>query len=302
MTLRQLLQEGEQTLKNAGVEDAGTDAWYLLSYITGMTRGQYLLHSEEPAERVLAVVKKTALHRKDIQVTDAQSLSDSYRTLVSRRAQRIPLQHLTGTQEFMGQEFLVSPDVLIPRQDTENLVEEVLHWTKQHAQTSCKVLDLCTGSGCIAVSLALLNETAVVTGSDLSEEALTMASKNAANLGAEVQFVQGDLFENIRETYDIIVSNPPYIAAKVIETLMPEVRDHEPLCALDGGSDGLDFYRRIITEAPNHLCPGGRLFFEIGYDQGRAVQSLLQEAGFSQIECKKDLAGLDRIVSGTWNP
>lgn len=302
MTLRQLLQEGEQTLKNAGVEDAGTDAWYLLSYITGMTRGQYLLHCEEPAEQVLAVAKKVTLHRENTHETDVHSSIDNYRKLVSRRAQRIPLQHLTGTQEFMGLEFLVSPDVLIPRQDTENLVEEVLLWLKQHAQSSCKVLDLCTGSGCIAVSLALLNEAAVVTGSDFSEAALTMAAKNAANLKAGVQFVQGDLFENIRETYDVIVSNPPYIAAKVIETLMPEVRDHEPLCALDGGSDGLDFYRRIIREAPNHLRPGGRLFFEIGYDQGRIVKSLLQEAGFSQVVCKKDLAGLDRIVSGTWNP
>lgn len=302
MTLRQLLQEGEQTLKNAGVEDAGTDAWYLLSYITGMTRGQYLLHCEEPAEQVLAVAKKVTLHRENTHETDVHSSIDNYRKLVSRRAQRIPLQHLTGTQEFMGLEFLVSPDVLIPRQDTENLVEEVLLWMKQHAQSSCKVLDLCTGSGCIAVSLALLNEAAVVTGSDFSEAALTMAAKNAANLKAGVQFVQGDLFENIRETYDVIVSNPPYIAAKVIETLMPEVRDHEPLCALDGGSDGLDFYRRIIREAPNHLRPGGRLFFEIGYDQGRIVKSLLQEAGFSQVVCKKDLAGLDRIVSGTWNP
>lgn len=275
MTFRQLLMKGENTLVEAGIEDAGIDAWYLLSHVTGMTRSQYFLHCNEEIDESIK----------------------NYESLIEKRATHIPLQHLTGSQEFMGFPFLVSPDVLIPRQDTETLVEEILSKCDKDKK-SRKVLDMCTGSGCIAISLALLNEGFSVTASDLSEVALHIAKKNALQLQAQVDFVQGDLFENIDGKYDIIVSNPPYIASQVIETLMPEVKDHEPMSALDGGSDGLDFYKRIAREAPKYLTEGGSLFLEIGHDQGEAVVKLLENAGFLEVECKKDLAGLDRIVFG----
>ncbi len=282
MTLAALLSQGEGILRDAGIGETKTDAWYLLSAAADLSRAQYLLRCREE------------LGENDREWTKA------YLELVRRRAQRIPLQHLTGTQEFMGFEFVVTPQVLIPRQDTEILVEEALQAAKL-LKRPARILDLCTGSGCVAVSLKLLAEQAQVTAGDVSGEALAVAKKNAALLNAQVTFVQSDLFAGIDGVFDIIVSNPPYIPTAEIGMLMPEVRDYEPALALDGGADGLEFYRRIIREAPSYLNREGTLLLEIGCLQAEAVTRLLLESGFSDVQCKKDLAGLDRVVQGRYD-
>ena len=198
-----------------------------------------------------------------------------YEAALKKRAGHIPLQHITGEQEFMGLPFLVNADVLIPRQDTEILVEEAL----KKAKPGMRVLDLCTGSGCIIA-------------------ALCVAKKNAGRNGVSPVFVQGDLFEPVKGTFDLIVSNPPYIPTAEIEKLMPEVREHEPLLALDGKEDGLVFYKRIIEEGYPYLKPGGFLMFEIGCDQGKEVSARMEQAGYQDVKIIKDLAGLDRVVIG----
>lgn len=215
--------------------------------------------------------------------------------MILKRGERIPLQHLTGVTEFMGLSFHVNEHVLSPRQDTECLVEEVLKVSEGKS-----VLDMCTGSGCIAISITKLGSPAAVTAVDISKEALQVARQNAEENEADIHFVESNLFEVFEKSeqkFDVIVSNPPYIESEVIETLMPEVRDHEPRIALDGEADGLFFYRKIIQNAGTYLSGGGRIFFEIGYNQKEAVEKLLCEQGFTEIECKKDLAGHDRVVS-----
>ena len=177
-------------------------------------------------------------------------------------------------------------------------MEKIREREEEH---TCRVLDLCTGSGCIGISVKLLCPEAEVTLADVSEGALDVAKKNAWNLGASVRLVQGDLFENVQGTYDYILSNPPYIPSQVIEELMPEVRDYEPRLALDGTGDGLYFYRKIIAQAGDYLKPEGLLAFEIGYDQGEAVSSLMKTQGYTQVHVFKDLAGLDRVVTGRKN-
>ena len=257
------------------IEDADNDAWLLFSYVTHISRAMFL------AERRA---------RMD------QAALDVYETLLMRRAAHIPLQHLTGEQEFMGFPFHVNAHVLVPRQDTEILVEEALKVVK----AGDHVLDLCTGSGCIAVSLWKLCAGLSVDAADLSAEALAVAKENAETLGAEVAFFQGDLFEAVagRTRYDCIVSNPPYIRTEVIHTLSEEVRAHEPYQALDGKEDGLYFYREIIRNAGDYLKPGGHLLFEIGYDQAKDVSMLMQAQDYEEIEVIRDLAGLDRVVRG----
>lgn len=272
MTFRELLTEGKSTLTACGIEDAELDAWLLLEYISHMNRAGFFLRQQEE-------VSEEDIHR--------------YRDLIRQRGSHIPVQHLTGTQEFMGLEFIVSPDVLVPRQDTELLVEKLLPLVADK-----RVLDICTGSGCIAISLEKLGEPERVDATDISEKALDIARKNAEKLEADVTFYQGDLLENISEKYDIIVSNPPYIATEVVCGLMPEVREHEPLLALDGGRDGLMLYHRLLEQVPSHLEPGGIFAVEIGYDQGRAVSSLFMEHGFEKVECYQDLCGNDRVVMG----
>ena len=262
-----------QNLEKMNILDAALDSRYLLEYVTGQNNGWLFLHGSESAEQ------------KEIA---------AYTDLIKKRARHIPLQHLTGVQEFMGLSFYVNEHVLVPRQDTECLVEMVLPITENK-----KILDMCTGSGCIAISLAVLGKAKECTAVDLSDAALEVAKKNARINRADVKYVQSDLFEKIDDTYDIIVSNPPYIPQDVIEGLMEEVREHEPMQALDGGADGLDFYRKIIQGAKEHLCGGGQLFFEIGYDQGEAVQRLMEQAGYREVECVQGFAGLDRVVFGT---
>lgn len=268
-----VLKEGEAYLREHAIEDAQTDAWLLMEYVTGISRALFL------AER-------TSVMKED----DRQR----YEKLLYERGRRIPLQHLTGTQEFMGFSFLVNEHVLIPRQDTEILVEETL----RHLRAGMRVLDLCTGSGCIAISLAKLCPGISVDAADISQEALSTAGRNADRLGVDIRLIHSDLFEGISDVYDVIVSNPPYIRTGVIETLSEEVRLHEPHLALDGMADGLYFYRKIIRESAAHLKENGMLLFEIGHDQAAEVTELLREKGYQEIQTLQDLAGLDRVVKG----
>ena len=226
---------------------------------------------------------------RDMEVSD--EIKDRYRSLIHMRKEHIPLQHITGTQEFMGFDFFVNENVLVPRQDTECLVENVLPFA--HGK---KILDMCTGSGCIIISLKKLEETAECTGADISKKALEVAQKNAASNEAEVYFKESDMFEKINGKYDIIVSNPPYIRPDVIKTLEPEVREHDPMLALDGGEDGLMFYRILAKEGKKHLAGPGMMFMEIGHDQGRAVKEIFENEGFKEVVVKKDLCENDRVV------
>ena len=264
-----------ELLAAAGVPDAEVDAWYLFEHVTKLSRATYYLRSEE-------------------ELPEAQQ--EELEKLLKHRSKRIPLQYITGSQEFMGYSFLVSPATLIPRQDTEVLVEEV----SRVADGKC-VLDLCTGTGCILLSLAKLCRLKRAVGTDISAEAIETAKKNAKRLEADAEFFCGDLYAAVPEgeRFDIIVSNPPYIPSAVIESLMPEVREYEPMSALDGDTDGLKFYREIIKNAKKYLTKNGQIFFEIGCEQGADVSALLCEAGFVNIRIIKDLAGLDRVVCAT---
>ena len=275
MTLREAYEYGQEKLKNAGISDAAVDAWYLLEFATGLSRAEYFLRMNEEM---------------------APEEEAKYREYIERREKRIPLQHITGTQEFMGLEFAVNEHVLVPRQDTEVLVETVL----DDLQPGMDVLDMCTGSGCILLSLMKLGKEVCGTGVDISEEALDVARGNAEKLDVKATFLQSNLFEKVEGTYDVIVSNPPYIKTSVIEELEAEVRLHDPILALDGKEDGLYFYRRIIGESVKFLKEKGKLYFEIGHDQGVDVKQLMEEAGFSYVTVKKDLAGLDRVVFGVY--
>lgn len=212
--------------------------------------------------------------------------------MIRKRSERIPCQYLIGSTEFMGLTFKVNPSVLIPRQDTETLVEEVIRIIPSEA----KVLDMCTGSGCIGISVKCFLHNVDMTLSDISEEALRVAEENAELQGVEVRTVCSDLFENIDGRFDVILSNPPYVTDEEYASLMPEVRDYEPRLALTAGQDGLDIYRRIAKEAPSHLNAEGWLIMEIGCSQADAVRALLEAEEFEDIRIVKDLAGLDRVV------
>ncbi len=270
LTYEELLKIGENELLMSDISDANIDAWYLLEYVTGMSRAAFFL---KRAENI------------------SQKEENEYREVINKRKKHIPLQHITGTQEFMGFDFWVNENVLVPRQDTECLVENVLPYAYGK-----KILDMCTGSGCIIISLKKFEETAECTGVDISEKALEIALKNARSNEADVSFIKSDMFKNIMEKYDIIVSNPPYIRPDVIKTLEPEVREHDPMLALDGGEDGLRFYRILAEEGKKHLARPGRIFMEIGYDQGKAVKEIFENEGFKEVVVKKDLCENDRVV------
>lgn len=274
MTYSELMADGVKQLTEAGFEEARTDARVLLFHACGMDFMTFLRDGSLPVP-----AEKEAC----------------FREMLHRRKGHVPVQYITGEQEFCGLRFCVQPGVLIPRPETELLAEAV--FTDAAGK---RVLDMCTGSGCIAVTVAKLGNPSFVAASDYSGEALAVAKKNAELLDADVKFFQGDLFEHVEGTYDIIVSNPPYIKSKVIEELMPEVREFEPRLALDGRSDGLLFYRRIGAEAKTYLTSGGRLMFEIGHDQGETVPEILSAEGYVSIEVKKDYAGLDRMVFAVW--
>lgn len=282
MKYRDLYSQGIEKLSSENIPDAKVDARILLEYACKTDRNALFLHG-------------------DMEVKDEDE--KTYLELLSKRIMHIPLQYLTGEQEFMGLTYKVNESVLIPRQDTECLVEIVL----KHLHDGMRILDMCTGSGCILISLLHYSNDCEGVGVDLSEEALNVARDNAERLSnngisdkMNVNFVHSDLFENIDGNFDIIVSNPPYIKTEVIKGLMPEVREYEPMMALDGMEDGLYFYRKIISSAKEHLSRGGQLFFEIGYDQGQEVSDLMRKEGYTDVEVLKDLAGLDRVVYGTF--
>ncbi|MCD8151856.1 MAG: peptide chain release factor N(5)-glutamine methyltransferase [Clostridiales bacterium] len=284
MTYREIRTWAAERLRAAGVENESAESGFLMEYACGMSLGSYLLR---PVEEI------------------PECSAAKYRELVGQRCRRIPLQHLTGVQEFMGLPFEVNEHVLIPRQDTELLAEQALEilrgWTAAEDAAQIqnpRVLDLCTGSGCIAVSLKTLCPQAAVYASDVSREALAVAQRNAAANHADVQFTESNLFSGISGAFHMIVSNPPYIPRGEIPSLMPEVRDHEPMLALDGEEDGLEYYRRIARECRDFLLPGGWLLFEIGWNQGDDVAELMRENSFSGVEVIPDLAELDRVVRG----
>lgn len=273
MTYKKDLEKGTEILKNAGIAECGRDAELLLLYVTGKDRTFLLTYG-------------------DSEEMDSRD-EDEYLVLLGKRAEHIPLQLLTGETDFMGLRFFVSEDVLIPRIDTEFLVEEALI----HINDGADVLDMCTGSGCILLSLMKYKNDINGVGADISEHALNLARKNAESLGiTNARFVHSDLFTDIQGKYDHILCNPPYIRSGEIGSLMEEVRLHEPVNALDGGEDGLIFYRRIAEDARDHLAGGGSMIFEIGYDQGDEVSGILKEAGYGHIEVLKDYSGNERVV------
>ncbi len=280
MTYRECYEQGCRTLQAAGIEEAALDARLLLEAVCGTDRNDLLVHGEQPV---------------------APEAEEKYLNWIRQRAEHIPLQQLTGEQGFMGLTFSVNEHVLIPRQDTEILVEEVL----KELHDGMRVLDMCTGSGCILLSLLHYSNDCEGLGVDLSAEALEVAGRNVLKVltpekAEHAHFLQSDLFEKVEGKFEIIVSNPPYIASAEVEKLMPEVRDHEPRMALDGTEDGLYFYRRIIEKAGKHLVSSGMLFFEIGYDQGQAVSELMRTEGYCDVQVVQDYAGLDRVVFGTY--
>ncbi len=273
ITIRELLKEGSKRLALSGVEEADVDARLLLFHVLNVNSAAfYMIMNNEAEETILC----------------------RYYELIDKRCTHYPLQYIIGTTEFMGISFKVDENVLIPRFDTEILVEEVLKLNLDKK----KILDMCTGSGCIAISIKkLLKGSADVTGVDISEGALKVAKYNAKMNDAEVSFIKSDLFENVNERYDVIVSNPPYIRTEVINGLMEEVKSHEPFMALDGKEDGLFFYKNIIKNSPFFMKKDAVIAFEIGYDQADSVKDIMKD-DFYDIRVVKDFAGLDRVVMG----
>lgn len=274
MTYREAVALGEKILTTAGITDVKTDAWMLLEMAAKIDRNYYYMHMND-------------------EITKEQL--EEYEWVLKKRAEHIPLQYIVGETEFMGLTFKVNSSVLIPRQDTETLVEEAL----KVAKPGMRVLDMCTGSGCIIISIVHHGKELEGFASDISRHAVNVAKENAKLNQVAVSFETGDLFDHIKGKYDIIVSNPPYIRTEEIAKLMPEVQNFEPYDALDGKEDGLFFYRRIVEEAGSYLNPGGYLMFEIGHDQGMDVSDLMKHAGFQNVSVMKDLAGNDRVVTGS---
>ncbi|MCI9526509.1 MAG: peptide chain release factor N(5)-glutamine methyltransferase [Lachnospiraceae bacterium] len=272
MTFESALEYGKGILQDADVADCELDAWYLMEYACKIDKSWYYMNSKDEMESGKFL---------------------EYELLLKKRAERVPLQYITGSQEFMGLEFKINSHVLIPRQDTETLVEEAL----KVLEPGMSVLDLCTGSGCVIISL-LRQKRLFGTASDISKQALLIAKENARNNRVDVQLVRSNLFQNIIGRYDMIIANPPYIPTEAIASLMPEVKNFEPVEALDGGEDGLDFYRQIVKESGQFLKSNGYLCLEIGHDQGGRVAFLMEENGYRNVKVIKDLAGNARVVRG----
>lgn len=273
MNYRETYEFGCLNLKAADISDYNIDARLLLEHCLGTTYNDLFINgTKEVSEEKLA----------------------EYKTLIEKRAKHIPLQHLTNSQMFMGLDFFVTPDVLVPRADTETLVEEAM----KHVHDGMRILDMCTGSGCILLSLLHFSNDCEGIGADISEKALAVAKENASRLGIEASFVKSDLFENVEGTFDVFVSNPPYIRTCEIEELMPEVRDHDPFIALDGHASGIYFYEKIVARLPEFLNRGAYVAFEIGNDQGKEVSALLERSGFYDVNVINDLCGNPRVVEG----
>lgn len=292
LLVKEMLTMGEKQLMDSDIADATRDCKILYCYMMDIPFSKIILEYQEVLQ---------------------DRLCDKYFELIDRRSKGEPVQYIMGSQEFMGLEFIVNENVLIPRQDTETLVEDALEiintGTLRGEDMDIKrkewdILDLCTGSGAIGVSLARIANKVNVTCSDISEGAIKVAKENAQKHGVakSVKFEQGDLFKPFskhfrKQKFDMIISNPPYIKSSIIPTLQKEVCEHEPLSALDGGESGLDFYERIVSGVGSHLRKSGVLLLEIGHDQGEAVSGLLSRNGeFTSIRVLKDLANRDRIV------
>ncbi|MDE6387946.1 MAG: peptide chain release factor N(5)-glutamine methyltransferase [Lachnospiraceae bacterium] len=296
MTYQEIYQQGMEQLMQADIQEAGLDARLLLEWCCGTDRNTLLVHGERSV---------------------SPEEYERYRVCIVERKKHVPLQYITGEQDFMGLTFAVNRNVLVPRQDTEILVEEAM----RYLHDGMRILDMCTGSGCILISLLHYSNDCTGVGVDLSEEALQVAKENAERIlnqkkktacealcvpdesEQNVFWVCSNLFERLDsdEKFDIIVSNPPYIRTGVIDTLMPEVKEHEPRLALDGQEDGLFFYREIIARATTYLNREGMLLVEIGYDQGEEVRALMENAGYTEVDVVKDFAGLDRVVHGVYS-
>jgi len=287
--MHEILAEAEEKLKKAGIEEAKTDAWLLFEHIFQIDRTHYFLQMRE---NIADRKNGAALYKK-------------YEEAVSMRSQHIPLQYITGHQVFMGIDFVVNQDVLIPRQDTEILAEQALRVCQrvfERKRKPLQVIDMCTGSGCLAVSIKILSKVPIdMTAVDLSEKALKTAAENAKRHCCEIEFINSDLFERLgKRRFDIILSNPPYIKSADIPCLMEEVRAYEPLMALDGKEDGLDFYKKITGKAGEYLNVGGSLLYEIGCGQAEDVKRILAGQGFVNIQIFRDLTGLDRAAAAQY--
>ena len=280
-TVRELLLWAKRLLKENGKESYVLDAQVLIMYVLGFNKVELILNDGQIVE---------------------ESKAEIYREFVKKRAAGMPLQYITGTQEFMSLDFKVNAATLIPRGDTEILVETVQRFSK--IEDIKNILEIGTGTGCIPISLLYYDKSMRAVSADISSKALETAKINAElnNVTDRIVFLQSDLFENIsddmQEKFDAIVSNPPYIPQKTIKTLMTEVKDYEPVSALDGGTDGLDFYRNITEQGLKYIRKGGRIFYEIGCEQAKAVSSIMQSNGMYDIEVIQDLSGLDRVVTG----
>lgn len=249
---------------------------------------------EREARLLLAFSLEIPIQKLLIQKTCTLREYSKYMKIINKRASGIPYAYIVGHKEFMKLDFEVNKNVLIPRDDTEILVQEVIKLNKK------KILDMCTGSGCIAISLAKYIEDSIVDAVDISEKALTIAKVNAKKNNVCVNFIKSNLFTEVEEKYEIIVSNPPYIKTEDLRDLQLEVKN-EPMKALDGGKTGLYFYKKIIKEAPKYLKPNGILALEIGYDQAKDVSNLLSKNGYENIEVIKDLSGNDRTIIAKLN-
>lgn len=276
-TIQELLLFGKEQLEQSGNEYAKYERKVLLEHVLGCNYMYMLTHGEEEV---------------------SADKEQEYKKLIARRCGHYPLQYMLGYAHFMDYTFYVDAHVLIPRNDTEILVETANAILENRKDAGIRVLDLCCGSGCIGISLKLYVKGLILTLSDVSKEALAVAKRNLEKYSLEAELICANLFDDITEKQDMIVCNPPYIESRIIDTLMPEVREHEPMLALDGGDDGLDFYREITGQAAKYLKEGGWLIFEIGYNQGKAVSELMEQAGFLEVEVKKDYAGLERVVYG----
>lgn len=274
MTYREAIVLGEKNLQQADIADAKTDSWLLLAMACKIDHTYYYMHIDE--------------EMSEEQVRE-------FEVLIRKRAERVPLQYITGEQEFMGLTFRVNSNVLIPRQDTETLVEEALKVIKP----GMKVMDMCTGSGCVLISILKNAHDVEGIGYDISKQAINVAKENAKFNEVPAVFERSDLFEDVVENdFDVIVSNPPYIPTDLVATLMPEVSQFEPREALDGKGDGLYFYSKILEQCKNYMKQDGYILFEIGCEQGDAVSTMMRLAGFSEVHVIKDLARNDRVVMG----
>lgn len=275
-TLKNVIKAGETILQQKDIENASYDSFILMSDLLNIDKSYYYLH-------------------QDNAVTEA--VYEEYMNHIEKRANHVPLQHIIGYTEFWKYRFYVNEHVLVPRQDTEILVEEAIKKVTPHS----RILDMCTGSGCILISIALETDVTEGIGVDISKEALDVAEMNKKSLKADkVKFIKSNLFEELSKDslFDLIISNPPYIRTQVIGELAEEVKNHDPFIALDGHEDGLFFYQEITRQSEEFLKIGGWLMYEIGFDQSEDVKNIMLSCGFENIQIVKDLTGLDRVVVG----